>query len=220
MPTSETTGPATESGGGSAWLSNNLHTFANRDRREYLVAEANVAERRAGLEQAIADIRQSQDAVRRAAERLRTLPEPTDEELHRRGPAEGPDSDDVVEARRRLEHGRRRAKLVAEVSSWTEQLAGHRRRFAALDAEVRTAFDNAVTRSSWIRELHERRAAVYRRGYLRALRRRFPDNPVTTAHPIMAYRTIPVPEWTAVCTWSVEVPQSVVESLVSSGAVQ
>ncbi|TDX03236.1 hypothetical protein EV647_1469 [Kribbella sp. VKM Ac-2566] len=206
MPAADAADPATESGSGSAWLSNNLHTFANRDRREYLVAEASVAERRACLEQAVVNIRESLDAVRRAGDRLRALPDPTEEELCRRGPAEGPDSDDVVAARRRLEHMRKRVKLVAEVSSWTDRLAGYRRAFAELDAEVRTAFDNAAARSGWIRELHERRASVYRRGYLRALRRRFPDSPVTSAHPIMAYRTIQAPAWTAACTWSVESP--------------
>jgi len=186
------------------WLKRNGHTFAERDRREFLHAQAVVAGQRSSLHRLYeAADRQAGEVGRLRAQRDAQSEQPSEAELQVRGPAEGLDSPEVIAKRRRAVHAARLAGLDGQLQAATGQATQIAEQIAALEGELITVFEITVTRSHQLRFYHERRAAVYRRWHRRAWRRRTRANPAVADWPIHETDdTIPAPAWTAgPCAW-------------------
>lgn len=186
----------------TAWLSLNVHMFVERDRNDFLAAQAAAAPLMARLQFLQSEIERGREAVvQLTLQRARVTARPTAEELEHRGPGERFDTEAALVSRRRREQQERLAAMDA-------QMAAARARVDALAAEsdgiraaLQVAFETAVIRSERLRQYHERRSSTYLRAYLRILGRRRVE--VTDVHPINA--TIPVPEWTiSPCPWTLQ----------------
>ena len=182
------------------WLARNEETYAERDHREFLEAQAAVALRRSRLSVLDIAIDTATAEEKRSRDNRATLSEaPAADALARRGPAEGADSPAVIEMRRRAEHTRTLASAdaaIAQARMGTGVLLEER---AELITSLQAAFEAQVTRSERLRSFHSRRAMTYLRGFRRVIIRNHPD-PASLRLPVA---TIPAPEWTlGPCPWT------------------
>lgn len=154
-------------------LRRNTHSYAERDRREYLTLQAGIAEELAELRQLRSRVSSLTGQVAIATARRAAAPaEPSAEELCRRGPAEGYDSAAVVAARRRREHQSHLGALQQPLQAVEGQYREATERIGELAGLLATAYEIAATRSERLRHCHERRAATYLRWHRRGWHRR------------------------------------------------
>ena len=182
------------------WLARNKHLFAERDRREYLAAQAQAAPMISRLQMLNQAVVGDKSAVRSAVVYHNSMPtQPPEEELKRRGPAERDDSEAIIEARRRSALTRQKATAEATLAAAVDQMRSTESEAALLQTELLTLFETTKLRSQRLREHHERRAAQYLRSRRRLLARR-----VDAAHLGEETEAIPVPDWTEQpCPWVV-----------------
>lgn len=183
----------------SLWLARNKHLFAERDRHEYLAAQAQAAPMISRLQVLNQAVVSHSSAVRGAVEHHKALPaQPAQEELKRRSPVEGSDSESIIEARRRNALMRQRADAEAAVGAAVSRMRSAEAEAALLRTELLTLFEITKLRSQRLREHHERRAAQYLRSRRRLLARR-----IDAEHLGEETEAIPVPDWTqGTCPWT------------------
>jgi hypothetical protein len=191
----------------SLWLIRNRYTYAERDRRELLAAEAAVARVRVRLSGLYSEHDTLVEAVSVQLKRLEEIGEKPDAQaLTLRGPAETKTPEAFVAPRRQREHAGRYAAQQAVVESLRDRLVRCERQIAETETVLAAAFDAAVARSARLRAYHERRAAVYRRAHQRAWRRRIRRG----SRPVPDWQwplytcdaTLPAPAWTTgPCPW-------------------
>ncbi|MEV6417305.1 hypothetical protein [Kribbella sp. NPDC051718] len=183
------------------WLAKNQHQLLAGCQREYSMAHLAVDELAVQLTRARTDAAQARTELTDATVRWQgASDEPSPETLQRRGPAELQDSEHTVDARRRTEHRRQLAKLESNCETARAKVAVAEATAAALTKRIEQRFGQAVDRSRELLELHEQRAAQYRRSYYRALRLSEPaaeqDHPLSTTPPLR------LPQWTdEPCPW-------------------
>lgn len=160
-----------QSGCGEA-MSHELHSL-----------EADTAEWTSRLGSDLAEIRRLQAFLNEAVANRSALAEtPSEEELSRRGVAERRDADVVVRARRLREH---RARILApadrEVAQLRTEIEHLSREAALLGAQIEVTRDVYAVRATRILGAHQRRAATYRRGFVRSAVRRQAESDVVRA---------------------------------------
>lgn len=187
------------------WLARNEATFAERDHREFLEAQAAVAGARTHLSGLEASLQAAREEGRRLQEARVALPDqPPAEVLTRRGPAEGHATPAVLEMRRRGEHARVLAAADGALAQAQAKTTALVQEHARVTAALNEVFEAQVTRSQRLRSFHTRRAEVYLRGFRRVILRRH-TAPASLRLPVP---TIPVPEWTLhPCPWTTPTDQ-------------
>ena len=152
----------------SMFLARSAATLAERIENERLLHVAVVADattRRGTIRANLATTTADLETARQHAESLPVDPP----DLDRRGPAEGGFADGVIHVRRRREYAaavtaparRRVAELSAALERWRSEKN-------ELDALIETAEQVTEIRIARITEFYSRRAATYRRAFLRA----------------------------------------------------
>ena len=193
--------------GPTLWMARNRHTFAERDRLEYLEAESAVAGVRVRLARLTSEAAAAAATMSTAEGRRREIGEGPDAmELSHRDAAETRTSRDVVAMRRRREHASRLAAADQTVAEALASLSRLECEIAQAQALLEAAFQAATTRSERLREYYERRAAVYRRGHQRGWQRevrRASRHVDDSAWPLYSVpSTLEPPAWTkAPCPW-------------------
>ncbi|MFI5709277.1 hypothetical protein [Kribbella sp. NPDC051620] len=191
------------------WLAKNQHRLLAGCQYEFSAARLAVDELLVQLTRARTDAAQARNELADATIRWQGASDgPSPEILQRRGPAELQDSEHTIDARRRAEHRQQLARLESTCEAARAKAAVAEATAADLTTRIEQRFGQAVDRSRELLELHEQRAAQYRRSYCRALRLAEPaaeqDHPLSTTPPLR------LPQWTAEpCPWlPVEQPEA------------
>lgn len=169
--------------GTSAWL-HRLHSeFAEATSHELQSLQSDTAQLVWQFDSRLSEVEHAREALQRAMEKRSSTPDdPGTEELARRGVAEQRDSDAVIRARRLREYRRRvLGPVEAEVGRAKQDLELAQQECGTLRAQIDVTHDVYVARIKRLLHFHQRRAATYRRGFVRSAVRRQADREVIAA---------------------------------------
>ena len=185
----------------TVWLAHNMHLFYERDRREFLDAQALAAPKIIALQAATAAAQRASLAAQAARTRCAEIPvEPSAAELARRGPGETADSAATIAARRAASSRRTRAvvETAAEVAEQKATVLDEQ--VDRLSAELESLFQIVLIRSERLREHHQRRATTFLRAHRRTVTKRLGERQGQFRGES---ETIPAPTWTTQpCPWT------------------
>ena len=178
---------------GGAWLSRNTHTFAERDHREFLAAQAAAAALVGQLRILTAAASQARVQTETARAGRAGMPaEPSADDVASRGPGEVHDTAEAVAARRRAAHRRVLAQTDAAITAAEQQAHALAEQAELVRTDLDTLFQITRVRSERLRQYHQRRATTYRRAHRRAVNRRHRQ---ATRLPAVDQATIPAAAW-------------------------
>lgn len=156
----------------SVWLRHNQHRRDERREHERLAHQARTLDIRIRQASVASDLEVAQVDLVEARQAINAIPELTESEQTNRGGAEQRASDEVVRARRHRERTRSRViPAVHRFQALSDAIHLLRTDLNNLNAQVDVLELITATRQARITEFHDRRASIYRRAYLRALRR-------------------------------------------------
>lgn len=186
----------------SVWLAHNRHLFYERDRREFLDAQAVATNTIIELRAAAAAADRAQAMASAARSQSTQLPAgPSGDELARRGPGEQCDSEATIAARRFTAHRRAQARAEDAARSAEQAAQDAAARVEDLRADLESLFQITRIRSDRLREHHQRRATTFLRAHRRTVLRRLGAG---RGDDCQESETIPAPEWTTQpCPWTV-----------------
>ncbi len=169
--------------GTSAWLHRLRSEFAEVTSHELQSLQADTAQLVWQLDSHLAEVEGAREALQRATEKRESTPDdPGTDELARRGVAEQRDSEAAIRSRRLREHRRRVVGPAdAEVGRVKQELERAQRECGTLRAQIDVTHDVYVARAKRLLHFHQRRAATYRRGFVRSAVRRQADREVVAA---------------------------------------
>lgn len=185
----------------AVWLARNEHTFAERDRREFLDAQAAAAPMMVRLRALIGAAERAEVAAAAARRSLAGMTtQPSADALAHRGPGEVHDTADAVAARRRAAHQRVVAAADAAAAAAEQRVVALLEQVAAVRADLESLFEITRTRSDRLRRHHERRASTFLRAHRRTVTRRLGSTHTLSDHVTDAIRA---PRWTdQPCPWT------------------